>query len=413
MKVVGIIVEYNPFHNGHLYHLKEAKRITGADYVIAIMSGDFLQRGTPALIDKYTRTQMAIRNGVDLVIELPTYYSTASAEYFARGAVELLNKLNVVDAICFGSECGNIPLLTEIAKVLVTPSKSLDAIIKSNVKKGLTYPIARSQAIIDLFLDKYSKIELESIMNHPNNILSIEYMKALIRSKSKIKPYVITRIESGYHDVTMTRNIVSATAIRNFLALKGNVSELESKVPNSTFEQMNHCYNRSFPIFQDDFSLLLNYKINSTSKDELLSYLDVSSDIYYRLMSSKGIYTFSELAENIKAKHLTLTRIQRGLLHILLDIKAEVMNSYRDHDWIGYGRALGFSINSTELLAHIKKHSSIPLITKVGAGLASLEPIWADMLTNTINASKTYNLIVWNKYSTRLQNDYESKIIKL
>ena len=199
MKTVGIIAEFNPLHNGHKYLLDEAKRLSGADFCIVVMSGNFVQRGSPALLDKYTRTQMALLNGVDLVIELPVIYATASAEYFARGAVRLLDKLGVVDIITFGSECGNIELLKKAATELTEETPDFKKNLQDNLKKGLSFPKARSQAI-----------GKQGDGSEPNNILGIEYIKALNYWDSSITPTTIERKGSGYHDEQMA----SATAIR-------------------------------------------------------------------------------------------------------------------------------------------------------------------------------------------------------
>jgi predicted nucleotidyltransferase len=413
MKVVGLVVEYNPFHNGHLYHLEEAKRITNADYVIAIMSGDFLQRGAPALMDKYLRTQMAIQNGVDLVIELPVCYSTASAEFFARSSIEILNKLGVVDYLCFGSECGDIEILNEIANLLINPNETFDETLRSELKKGLSYPLARSNAIIEYYRHNNPNIEIEEITKSPNNILAIEYLKALLSSKSNITPYTIKRVETGYHDISINSSIISATAIRNQLIDTQNILKLNNKVPNSTYNLMYDNINKVFPIFTDDFSTVLKFKLLSIQQDSYIEYLDVSSDIHYRLQAEKYPSSFSDLANTIKAKHLTLTRIQRALTHILLDVTNNDMEKYILNGWVGYARILGFSLTCTKLFTKIKSNGSIPLVTKISKSLLELDPIWSNMLSNTINASKVYNLIAWNKFGTVLPDDYSRKIIKL
>ena len=196
MKITGIIAEYNPFHNGHLYQIKKARELTGADYIIVVMSGNLTQRGTPALIDKYSRAQMALSGGADLVIELPACYATASAEYFAMGAISILNQLGCVDSICFGSENGNIAMLTKIANALVSESEDFVQALKNNLKNGDTYPVARNAALAETISGITS---YDTILGFPNNILGIEYIKALIRQNSSIKPYTNLRIGADYH----------------------------------------------------------------------------------------------------------------------------------------------------------------------------------------------------------------------
>ena len=196
MKITGLITEYNPFHNGHLYHIKKAKEITGADAVIVIMSGNFVQRGAPAIMPKRLRTEIALNAGVSLVIELPVCYATGSAEYFASGAISILDSLGCIDSICFGSECGDYKKLEHIAKILADEPEAYRLSLKNQLKTGLSFPKARQNG-----LKEYSKDDsLDEILEHPNNILGIEYVKALYLQKSPIKAYTIKRIVSDYHD---------------------------------------------------------------------------------------------------------------------------------------------------------------------------------------------------------------------
>jgi predicted nucleotidyltransferase len=227
MKVVGLITEYNPFHNGHKYHIEEARRITGADYVVAVMSGDFVQRGVPAIIDKYSRTRMALNNGVDLVLELPVCYATGSAEYFAHGAVAVLNALGVVDYLCFGSEAGEIELLQKATELIYSAPASFDDLLKAYLKEGLNYPAARQKALEavtgSLSPDNNRPDDnnaLIKVFTEPNNILGIEYLKAIHDLSASMQPVTIRREVAHYHEATLTRIdtpsvISSATAIRS------------------------------------------------------------------------------------------------------------------------------------------------------------------------------------------------------
>ena len=196
MKITGIITEYNPFHNGHLYHLNTAKKVTNCHGIVCIMSGNFVQRGEPAIIDKWKRTEMALLNGVDLVIELPTFYAVSSAEFFAKGAVDILNNIGVVDNIFFGSECGDINLLYKIAEVLTKEPKEFKLKIKENLKSGVTYAKAREKTLIDILDNE----DLNEILSNSNNILGIEYIKAIIKSNSSITPLTMKREGSKYND---------------------------------------------------------------------------------------------------------------------------------------------------------------------------------------------------------------------
>ena len=183
MKIVGLITEYNPFHNGHKYHIEKAKEITGAEYVIAVMSGDFVQRGAPAVMPKHLRAEMALHGGCDMIIELPVRYATGSAEYFASGAISILDGLGCVDAICFGSECGDYASLEKIAKVLADEPDDYKLLLQNNLKAGYSFPVARQIALENYFHDD----KLNAVIKEPNNILGIEYIKAMLSRNSSMK----------------------------------------------------------------------------------------------------------------------------------------------------------------------------------------------------------------------------------
>lgn len=213
MNITGIITEYNPFHNGHLYHLNSAKKETNCDGVVCVMSGNFVQRGEPALIDKWKRAEMAILNGVDLVIELPTFYALSSAEFFAKGSISILDSISVIDNIFFGSECGNISYLEKIAKTLTLESFDLQSKIKENLKSGMTFAKARELSLKDILKDD----SLEEVLSSSNNILGIEYIKSLINLNSSILPITLKREGSRYNDKSLTSTFASATSIRENL----------------------------------------------------------------------------------------------------------------------------------------------------------------------------------------------------
>ena len=213
-KVLGIVGEYNPFHNGHLYHLEESKKITGSTYTVAIMSGNFTQRGSTSLIDKWSKVEMAIQNGIDLVIELPVLYATSSAENFADGAVKILDSLKVVDYISFGSETSDIDALNKLADVLYKEPKKYKTLLSHELNKGISFPKARENALM-MYLNDIRKYV--NVLSSPNNILGIEYLKALKKYKSNIQPISIARYEAGYNDISYSGNIASATAIRNIV----------------------------------------------------------------------------------------------------------------------------------------------------------------------------------------------------
>ncbi len=228
MKVCGIVAEYNPFHNGHENQIKQAREITGADKVVVVMSGDFTQRGLPAFLDKYKRTEMALKGGADLVLELPLYYSVGSAEFFASGSIALLDKLGIVDSLCFGSECGDIGLLNDIADILNDRKEELHDVIREKMKTGLSYPIARAQTIEEMIPDSFEHVQA---MSEPNNILGFEYLRAIKQRGSSIEPFTNLRIGSGYHDRMVQSTLSSAMAIRESVYETGELDKIRSQVP--------------------------------------------------------------------------------------------------------------------------------------------------------------------------------------
>ena len=407
MKVVGIIAEYNPFHNGHKHHILEAKRQTGADYVIVVMSGDFVQRGAPSIIDKYSRTKAALESAADLVFELPVIYSTASAQHFSLGAVSLLEQLGLVDYICFGSESGNIDSLTSVANYLNNNSIEYNKDINKLMKEGITFPEARQIAI-----KKNNPAIDDNIISSPNNILGIEYIKACLDLNSNIIPLAIPRVESTFHEVSLnfnknTHSISSATAVRRTISDESNINKIKQHVPNTSFNILEDEYNKTFPIYQNDFSQLLKYKLLQESKESLTEYIDVSSDLANRIKNSDfASYNFSTFAKEVKSKQWTLTRINRSLIHILLNLKNENLDLYNENNYVQYARLLGFNKRATKLISDLKSISKIPIITKLSESYNMLSDIELKMLNEDIFASDLYNLIAYEKFGHSIKNEF-------
>jgi predicted nucleotidyltransferase len=425
MKVVGLITEYNPFHNGHKYHIEEAKRVTGADYVIIVMSGNFVQRGTPAVIDKYSRTEMALNNGVDLVLELPVCYATSSAEYFAHGAVSLLDRLGVVDYLCFGSECGDITLLDEAAGFLLDTPTSFNTHLQAFLRDGMTYPAARGLALQHYLEAQHPNHSsaLINVLTEPNNILGIEYMKALRRLSSRIMPITIQRISAHYHDSDLnieesnSFTISSATAIRRAIFSSGleadsYFEEIRHSVPDDVFHILKKHHQIKYPISEEDFSQAIKYKLLYESRQSLCEYLDISEDLADRLKKHSNLHkTMTELAQDIKTKNLTLTRINRAVIHMLLNIKTEAIEEYNQKGYTQYARVLGVKKDSSHLLRKIEQNESIPIITKVSKAELQLSPIAFRMLQEDILAAHLYNHGVYEKYGASIPNEYKHGII--
>ncbi|MBE5936291.1 MAG: nucleotidyltransferase [Lachnospiraceae bacterium] len=427
MKIAGIIVEYNPFHNGHKLHIEETRKITGADYIIAIMSGNFVQRGEPAIIDKYCRCEMALLNGVDLVIELPTIYATASAEYFAFGAVSLLNSLNIVDFICFGSEIGDCKLLDYTADILSTNNDAYQKMLNTFIKQGNSYPKARELALTSYLKSINSPYlkDVKKLIASPNNILGIEYIKALKKLNSTIKPVTITRTDSGYNavELDLSSNFSSASSIRNTLTNNGTsnttnsksttkyIKQIKAYIPSNCYKIFIKNYNVTFPITYDDFSILAYYKLLNNNTTDLNTYVDIDTVIANKLLnnftSSKNITT---LLNNSKSKDVTYTRLSRALLNIILNNKKDTFNRYLLKGST-YARILGFKSSSSNLIKTLKKSSSIPLINKLSLGIKSLSDDDKAILEMDIKSSELYNKIVYTKFKTQNTNEYKKGVI--
>jgi predicted nucleotidyltransferase len=459
MKVVGLITEYNPFHNGHQYHIEEAKRITGADYCIAVMSGDFVQRGTPAILDKYNRAEMALQAGVDLVLELPVCYATASAELFALGAVSLLDKLGIVDFLCFGSECGNISAIKEIARILQEKPHGFQEQLLSLLKEGFTYPAARMKALEECLrcqatvfgdatladaaftdspsvdaasVDKSPSYEtLSHILFSPNNILGIEYVKAMDVISSSITPVSIQRKTASYHDqdltglkqplnislpdvLDLTPVISSASAIRNVIRNSDGILDLSqaaNSLPTFVFDCLHQNYDITYPITEDDFLRIIVYKILSEGSSSLCGYADITGDLARRMKKfSCYSQSFDWLAKNLKTRNITLTRINRALIHLLLNIKTDSMTAYSSNGYTFYARVLGIKKESSHLLRQIKKNGKIPVITKVSQTGSQLDSLGSQMLSTDLFAADLYNQAICEKYGTSLPNEYQRGI---
>lgn len=420
MKVAGIIAEYNPFHKGHAYHIECTRKLTGADYIIIVMSGDFVQRGTPALLDKYLRCEMALSQGADLVLELPVAYATASAEFFAMGAVSLLDKLGVTDTLCFGSECGDLESLSCLAAHLGEESPALREVIQTELKAGHPYPAARQHAL-EICSEipgaaspsaRMSREEIQSLLSEPNNILALEYLKALQCRNSSIQPITIKRRSSGYHDIATDTEFVSATAIRR-LYQSENLAGLADAVPVSVQKLLECEYKNRFPIYTNDFSMCLYYRLLMEKEQDnpLSSYQDVSNELGLRIYNELPAYEdYEGFCQHIKTRQYTLTRINRSLLHILLNIRAEDYPFYSMHDYIPYIRVLGLRKASSTLLSAIKKNCSVPLVSKMADAGSQLNTCGQKMLSQEVFASNLFRKMQENKFHTVLPNEYTEQI---
>lgn len=390
MSVTGIVVEYNPFHKGHLHHINKTKELTGCSHIIAIMSGNFVQRGIPAMVDKWSRAKAALMNGVDLVIELPLIYSLSSAEFFSFGSVSLLNSLGVVDNICFGSECGDSKVLYDIANILSDEPDEYKDILKQKLQLGLAYPSARSKALSDFIgnynTDLLSNFSIEEVLSSSNNILGIEYCKSIIRLKSSIKPYSIQRQGSDYNSTHFEGELSSASSIRKHIKDTKNISEVKNYVPENTYNLLLSLFENNYTFSSEDLMLpYLKYKY-ILHKDAIEQLPDVSEGIHNRIYKFlEDAESYEKLINSIKTKRYTYSRISRILCQFFIGF--ENFNTYElRKKKCPYARVLGFNSNGLKLLKDMKKESSIPIYTKIPKNLD-------DVLSLDIQGTRLYSLL--------------------
>lgn len=439
MKVTGIICEYNPFHNGHKYQIDTVKK-DGSDYIIAAMSGNWVQRGGPAIIDKYSRTLMALKSGVDLVLEIPTIYATGSASDFAMGGVSLLDSLGCVDELCFGCEAPNENALDRVTDFMINRQEELAKDIASFMKEGNSYPKAR-----ELALSQYFDEHVIEGLNKPNNILAIEYKKALYNIDSKIKTKALLRQGSHYSDSELNLNSYSsATAIRNNIlssydfvtnddsyvhdiepavstysslhgatirqAMSEPLSPIINHVPASTYEILLEKLGKSYPLTTNNFSRELGYKLIQDRVSSYDQYLDVSREIADKIANNLNYFeSFDQFCNLLKSKELTYSRISRCLTHILLDIKK---GSIPVSKKTPYARILGFRKDSEALFSLIKENASIPLISKLADADKILNDDDLAILGKDVQASHMYELVSACKYQNKEHvNEFTRKML--
>lgn len=409
MKAVGLVTEYNPFHNGHLYHLNKAMELTGADISVAVMSGDFVQRGEPAVLDKYTRTSMALNSGVNLVVELPVNYAVSSAESFAAGALKALDYIKA-DSIAFGSESGDIERLSKLAHILCDNEDTLYKEISKYTANGISYAAAR-QKVVEKLTDK----DTAAMLTSSNNILAVEYLKAIIKNNYAIKPYTVQRQGDSYNDTDIRSEYASATALRENLKADNISKYIPVKAGLILSSNTNYIYPDD--ITEALFTRLLDILFASSYDknvfiENVMQYPDVSKEIAGRLYKSaidmitrtvpqrseskdNWAFSFGSLCEHIKTKEVPLSRIKRALVRITLGLDKKHMEKYANEPYI---RVLGFDKKGQEYLSYIRKTVEVPLITKTAD--------YKEMLLDDIHAANIYNMIVAGKYGVKELGDY-------
>lgn len=371
MKTIAVIAEFNPFHNGHKYFLDTARSLSGADRVMVIMSGDFVQRGEPAVFDKFERTRHALRGGADLVLELPLKYAAGSAEVFARGAVYLLDSLGCVDELWFGSECGDINKLLEVSSLLHDESEQFSECLNDGLCTGLTHPAARSAAV-----EKCFGREAAKIISEPNNILALEYCAALKYFSSAIVPKTVKREGAGYNDTGADSTYCSAAAVREMM--KANVGKTAGFVPSYVHDTIAS----GMYMENNDFSLILRSKLVGMTASDLSGYRDINVPLANRLFRFKNDFRLiTQYIELVKSRNLTYAHISRAVISILLDLKDGPL--YSDT----FVRMLGHN-GCSDLMSLISEKSRIIFTARPEDPDSYKEDLYASELYDTVRSSK-------------------------
>lgn len=393
MKTVALITEYNPFHYGHLYHLKESIKKTQATHSIAIMSSSFMQRGEPALIDKWTRTKMAINNGVDLVIELPFVYACQSAELFASGAIKILDALKVVNFLSFGSEEGRLKNLNTLADILVKEPLAYKNRLRYYLNQGLSFPVSRSKAIEDYLKTKTNDISIyRQVLKRSNNILAIEYLKALKRIDSSIKPVTVKRIGASYKEEKLHSKFASATGIRNLL-LSSNFKEVKNYLPKASYELLGE-YRSQYGNYNslENYRDIIKYILTLDPKEKLKNILDNEPGLENRIVEIGLLeHKIGDIVKNISTKRHPETRVQRILIHLLNELYEPDVKELLEYE-PQYIRVLGFNNKGIELLREIKAKTNLDIITKFANYPRLNNPIINKFLSYEERATNLYFL---------------------
>lgn len=416
MRTIGIVAEYNPFHNGHLYQLQASRRKAGADCAVVVMSGNYTQRGEPAIVDKWARAEIALRSGADLVIELPAPYAMGSAEYFAFGAVKLLDSLGAVDMICFGSEAGSIENLKAAAAILADEPENYKTYLKEYLSNGLSFPAARQKALSSYCRSICGKDDISGLLKSPNNILGIEYLKALRRLKSNIVPMTIQRIGNDYNQAELTGKMSSATSIRKTIRENSwhDARELlRESMPQHSLAILDSRFEAGIgPVFPENYEIQILSALRRMTNDQikLLPYMEHGLENRFRLAAEKA-GTYSELLEMLCTRRYPATRIQRILFGILTGLTKESFDRFNSIGGPAYIRILGFSSTGRKLLASVRGKTALPVITKTAAHKNSDLPGVAEMLAFEASATDQYVLGYQNPHYRKSGSDYTHNVI--
>lgn len=394
MKTVGIIAEYNPFHNGHLHHIKKARELSGADYAAVVMSGDFTERGTPAVFSKALRTKLALLGGADLVFELPVFGALAPAQDFAMAGVSALHASGIVDTLCFGSECGDIGSLSRQQKELSEEPPEVSEKIQEFLRQGMSWPRARAEAY-----SSFSTVPLS-----PNDILGVEYLGALKRLSSPIVPFTIPRKDPGYHSLSRSGSFASASAIRNALLL-GDQDFLDPVLPDFFFPCLKESGEE--PLWPDDFSFLLNEKILSASIEDLEQTAGMPKDMAASLFRDRLTFrSVTEITAAQKTRQYTYARTSRSLANVMLSISREDSLAFKAAKSAPWLRVLGFKKSAAPLLAKLNEKAAVPVITKTAAAPSLLSKETCALFEKHLKSAELRRLTAQLKTGRTEKNEF-------
>ena len=454
MNVLGIVAEYNPFHNGHEYQIKELKKQIDADYCIIAMSGNFLQRGIPSILSKHCRAEMALRAGADLVIEIPSVWACSSAEYFANGGVNTLLNTGVITHLGFGAETTKLSMLKTLARIFVENNPSVQSNLFSMIRSGNNYATARANSLNtlidfvsankiltdsinsgDIHLLELADSNINEVLSASNNILGIEYLKVLLKNNSSVIPISLPRKGGTYNTQEITGRFSSATSIRNDI-FKNIDTNLDSYSKMGADEIQKHASdnastitwfeavpettrkiilkNEQILIHEDDISSMLGYKLFLEKNKTYSDYADCSVNFSNKIANNIYEYeNFTQFRHLLKSKDITYTRLSRILLHILLNIKQTDYDLGKELGYAPYLRILGFNKNSKDLLSHIKQNSNSPMITKVADASNILDNKKYSFFEKDLYISDIYNQLILQKKNnaTQLKNEFNQPLV--
>lgn len=377
-KICGIIAEYNPLHNGHIYHIRETRRIGKVDFVVAIISGNFMQRGVPAILDKWTRGRLAVEAGsVDLVLEIPYFIATESAEYYAKGSIGILESLGVIDSVSFGSEKGSVEELKDIAKLLrEEPFKYSDKLTEY-IAEGMSFPKARERAVAEFLGDEYSKM-----LRLPNNILAVEYLKHI-----KSMQAITIKRQGGYHADDAGPEYPSATGIRKKI-LDNKYDIVKNSVPREVYEEITNNSISGLSKSMKEYFNLIRTEIVKRNSSELENIQGITEGLENKIKKEIRYHDdYKEFVSSVKSKRYTMTAIERGLNHILMSIdKKEVEEAFENEMW--YTRILALNDRGAFVLKKAKEKAGIKILNNINK-----EEKLPELFKYDIMASDIYNII--------------------